>query len=193
MPIANSDRILRTRTTDYRRYKNASERLFAGNPVVAATGVVTPSDDIPDNAVTIGGAYVTIGGRYVTCNPTGFLSFLFLDGEALVLNGEFLVLPYQKVGNISYSITDTLVTLTLAEPTYGAEIWYTTDGSTPAKNGGTSALYSAPFGPLSEGVTVKAIAFSTSATQSDTLTFVYSTGVDTVPDFSAIFNQALND
>lgn len=72
--------------------------------------------------------------------------------------------------------------LTLNDATPGASIYYTTDGSTPVPNAGTTSLYS---GPIAIGVTttVKAIAamegWNNSAVASETLTLVA-----TAPTFS---------
>jgi len=76
-------------------------------------------------------------------------------------------------------------TVTLTTATDGAEIWYTTNNSVPAK-GGTAAgstKYTAPFA-ITPPVTVKAVAFKDEWTNSDTLEAVYpATGI-TVADIS---------
>jgi hypothetical protein len=48
--------------------------------------------------------------------------------------------------------------VTLASTTVGAQIWYTTDGTTPAKEGANSTEYTAPF-TIIPPVTIKAIAY----------------------------------
>jgi len=62
-------------------------------------------------------------------------------------------------------------TITLVSPTGGAEIWYTTNGSTPARNSGTR--YITPFAITALPTTVKAIAVRDGWTDSGVLEAVY--------------------
>jgi len=69
--------------------------------------------------------------------------------------------------------------------TDGAEIWYTIDGSTPAKNGNGSTLYEDPFA-ITPPVTVKAIAVKDEFDDSDVLEAVYPATPITVADISIV-------
>ncbi|MCR4966043.1 MAG: chitobiase/beta-hexosaminidase C-terminal domain-containing protein [Bacteroidales bacterium] len=81
------------------------------------------------------------------------------------------------------------VSVSMTCATTGAEIRYTTDGTTPTS---TSTLYSAPF-TVSATTTVKAVAFFGSMTPSNTATATYTfpTEVATIADFKAA-NTATN-
>ncbi|MCL2154364.1 MAG: SUMF1/EgtB/PvdO family nonheme iron enzyme, partial [Leptospirales bacterium] len=59
----------------------------------------------------------------------------------------------------------------LITTTAGAEIWYTTDGSTPSKNGANSTKYTSP---ISATKTIKAIAVKAGMTDSAILEAVYT-------------------
>jgi hypothetical protein len=63
--------------------------------------------------------------------------------------------------------------LTLTSATEGAEIWYTTDGKAPAKNGEGSTKYTGPFS-ITPPVTVKAIAIKDGMNDSGILTASYT-------------------
>jgi hypothetical protein len=62
--------------------------------------------------------------------------------------------------------------VTLADATVGASIYYTTDGSTPGANTGTSSLYSGPI-PVTASETVNAIAVDSGDTSSSVATAAY--------------------
>jgi hypothetical protein len=64
-------------------------------------------------------------------------------------------------------------TITLATTTQGAEIWYTTDNSTPAKNGSGSTKYTTPIA-ITTATTIKAIAVKDGMTDSGILTAAYT-------------------
>ena len=64
-------------------------------------------------------------------------------------------------------------TITLSTTPADAEIWYTTDGSVPAKNGAGSTKYTAAFA-ITPPVTVKAAAFKDGMNDSDVLEAVYT-------------------
>jgi hypothetical protein len=64
-------------------------------------------------------------------------------------------------------------TVTLSTATAGAEIWYTTNGSAPARNGAGSARYTAPLS-ITAAVTIKAIAAKDGMTNSGVLTASYT-------------------
>jgi hypothetical protein len=90
------------------------------------------------------------------------------------------------------------LTLQIAElfsATAGAEIWYTTDGSAPEKEGGASILYKNPI-TIFEPVTIKAVAYKTGMQFSNYLTAVYTmtqpnqvftpvTSLDTSPTYTS--------
>ncbi len=65
------------------------------------------------------------------------------------------------------------VTVSIADITPGAVIYYTTNGTTPTTS---SSVYSAPLGPLTIPVTVKAIAKAPNMDLSDVVTMNYVTG-----------------
>jgi tellurite resistance-related uncharacterized protein len=69
--------------------------------------------------------------------------------------------------------------LTLTSTTVGAEIWYTTNGNAPAKNGAGSTKYTSPFA-ITPPVTVKAIAVKDGMNDSAILEAAYSV----VPPFT---------
>jgi len=71
------------------------------------------------------------------------------------------------------------VNLTLTSTTEGAEIWYTTNGNAPAKNGAGSTKYTSPFA-ITPPVTVKAIAVKNGMNDSAILEAAYSV----VPPFT---------
>ena len=64
-------------------------------------------------------------------------------------------------------------TVALATATPDADIWYTTDDSTPAKDGASSTLYSTPI-TITAAVTIKAIAVKDDMTDSAVLTAAYT-------------------
>jgi hypothetical protein len=64
-------------------------------------------------------------------------------------------------------------TVTLSSDTADAEIWYTVNGSTPAKNGVSSTKYTSPI-TISADVTIKAIAFKDDMNDSEMLTAAYT-------------------
>jgi len=63
--------------------------------------------------------------------------------------------------------------ITLSTITEGAEIWYTTDNSTPSKNGATSTKYTDKIA-ISSPTTIKAIAVKDGMSDSSLLTAVYT-------------------
>lgn len=63
--------------------------------------------------------------------------------------------------------------ITLNTATSGAEIWYTTNGSAPAKNGAGSTKYTSSFA-ITPPVTVKAIAYKDGMTDSGILSAAYT-------------------
>jgi tellurite resistance-related uncharacterized protein len=63
--------------------------------------------------------------------------------------------------------------LTLTTATEGAEIWYTTNGNTPSKNGAGSVKYTSPFA-ITPPVTVKAIAVKDNMNDSGIMTASYT-------------------
>jgi len=63
--------------------------------------------------------------------------------------------------------------VTLATATEGAEIWYTTDGSAPAKGGKSSTRYSSPIA-ITAAVTIKAIAVKDGMNDSAVLEAAYT-------------------
>ena len=66
--------------------------------------------------------------------------------------------------------------ITLSSLTTSAEIWYTTDGSTPSVNGATSQMYAAPF-LVSSAVTLMAVAYDPNAgTYSVVSKYVFACG-----------------
>jgi len=67
-------------------------------------------------------------------------------------------------------------TVTLSSTTGGAEIWYTTNDSTPAKNGTGSTKYTTPI-PITAAVTIKAIAVKDGMNDSAVLTAAYTVTV----------------
>jgi hypothetical protein len=71
--------------------------------------------------------------------------------------------------------------LTLTTATKGAEIWYTTNGNTPAKNGEGSAKYTSPF-EITPPVTVKAIAVKDGMNDSAILEAAYSVAPAFIPN-----------
>ena len=73
--------------------------------------------------------------------------------------------------------------VTLATTTDSAEIWYTTNGSAPAKNGSGSTKYTAAF-TITPPVTVKAIAVKDGWKNSEVLEAVYGATIITVADIS---------
>jgi len=75
------------------------------------------------------------------------------------------------------------ITLTTSED--GAEIWYTTNGNAPAKNGSGSTKYTVPFA-ITPPVTVKAIAVKDGFSDSDVLEAVYGATPITVADISIV-------
>ena len=75
--------------------------------------------------------------------------------------------------------------ITLHSATDGAEIWYTINGATPAKNGAGSALYTGPFA-ITPPVTVKAAAFKDGMNDSAMLEAVYPATPITVADITII-------
>ena len=117
---------------------------------------------------------VTLTARSIVATPTASPA-----GETLVANGT---------------------AITLATGTDGADIWYTTDGSDPAKNGKTSTKYANPFA-ITPPVTVKAVAVKDDWSNSAMLVADYGSAHITVADISirapaknavpetAVFNQ----
>ena len=76
-------------------------------------------------------------------------------------------------------------TIALATATDGAEIWYTTNGSAPAKSGtGGSTKYANPFAITTLPTTVKAIAVKDEWSDSAVLTAEYGSARITVADIS---------
>jgi N-acetyl-beta-hexosaminidase len=74
-------------------------------------------------------------------------------------------------------------TVTLSTTTAGAEIWYTTNGSAPAKNGVGSTRYIGPI-PITADVTIKAIAVKDGMNDSGVMSVTYTvtaTGAVTRP------------
>ena len=71
-------------------------------------------------------------------------------------------------------------TITLASFTAGAEIWYTIDGSVPAKDGVNSTKYTNPIA-ITAAVTIKAIAVKDGMNDSAILEAVYTIAI-VVPD-----------
>ena len=69
-------------------------------------------------------------------------------------------------------------TVSLSTTTAGAEIWYSTDGSTPSKDGTGSTKYESPI-PVMSAVTIKAIAVKDGITSSGILEVSYTT---TIPE-----------
>ena len=63
--------------------------------------------------------------------------------------------------------------ITLSCATSGAEIWYTTNGSTPTKNGMGSTKYTTAI-VINSNITIKAIAFKDGMNDSQMLTAVYT-------------------
>src|SRR6202034_2711493 len=70
----------------------------------------------------------------------------------------------------SYTSTENV---TISDATVGASIYYTTDGSTPAPNSGTTTLYSTPI-YVSVSETIKAIAVDSVDTSSAVASAAYS-------------------
>jgi len=71
-------------------------------------------------------------------------------------------------------------TVTLSSSTSGVEIWYTTNGNAPAKNGSDSTKYETPIAIIT-AVTIKAIAFKDGMNDSAILEAAYTiTAVNTV-------------
>ena len=64
-------------------------------------------------------------------------------------------------------------TVELTTTTTGADIWYTTDGSTPAQSAPNSTKYTSPI-PITAAMTIKAIAVKAGMNNSEILTAVYT-------------------
>ena len=71
--------------------------------------------------------------------------------------------------------------VTLATATYGAEIWYTTNGTTPQKGGTVSNKYTTPI-TITVAVTIKAIAFKDGMNDSEELAVSYTIAGGITPD-----------
>ncbi len=81
--------------------------------------------------------------------------------------------PVATPGSTSFN---SQVSVSLATPTPGATIYYTTDGSTPDSIGGTSKVYTAGI-PIIGPATIKAIAYKAGWTKSDMMTATYTKNV----------------
>ena len=98
-----------------------------------------------------------------------------IDGEEYefyeIVQGANIALP--PVISPDGGVFTSSVLVAISSPTSGANVYYTTDGSTPSTN---STLYTGPF-TLTESTTVRAIASGGGfATSSDTLAFFTVTG-----------------
>jgi len=114
-----------------------------------------------------------------------------IDSEMLtaaytVVAANTVTMPVANPPDGSYVISGE--TVSLSAFTAGAEIWYTANGSTPAKNGAGSTRYTTPI-PITADVTIKAIAFKDGMNDSELLTAAYtvedgytSDAPDSVPD-----------
>ncbi len=106
----------------------------------------------------------------------GIVAFLAIIGVLMAAcptdaNNELPVVGLSATPEAGGVPGGTLVELTSS--TEGAEIWYTVDGSVPAKNGAGSTLYTVPF-PVNASMTVKAIAVKAGMTSSRVLELAYT-------------------
>ena len=82
----------------------------------------------------------------------------------------------------------TVQTVTISDPTMGASIYYTTDGSMPGAGTGTSMLYTGPL-TVSDSETLNAIAVDSGDTSSAVATAAYSVtlaGANATPTLSLV-------
>jgi len=198
--------------------KTTSFSITVDNPVLAAMPVATPvAEQVVSGAtVTLSSGtegaeiWYTVDGntpakngagsaRYtspitITTNVTikaiavkdGMSDSEMLTAAYTVAAASTVTMPVANPPDGSYVISGE--TVSLSAFTAGSEIWYTVDGSTPAKNGAGSARYTSPI-TITTNVTIKAIAVKDGMSGSEMLTAAYTVeygyapvAPDSVPD-----------
>ncbi|MCL2155695.1 MAG: chitobiase/beta-hexosaminidase C-terminal domain-containing protein [Leptospirales bacterium] len=102
--------------------------------------------------------------------------------DSTVLVAAYTVVPAGPVDKPTANLPEGEVgrgaSVTLSTTTSGADIWYTTDGSTPVKNGTGSMLYTSSISITINAVTtIKAIAVKTGWTDSEILVVEYAPAI----------------
>ena len=149
--------------------------VTTGTCTATGTGGASYATTVTFTPTAVGTASATLTAT--DTNKNSGVAMLSGNGTGTVAAPSFSV----AAGNYTAAQT-----VTLADATVGASIYYTTDGSTPAANAGTSTLYSAPI-TVSTSETVNAIAVDSGDTSSTVTTAAYTItlpGAAATPTFS---------
>ena len=126
----------------------------------------------------ISGAPTVAGTTDFTVRVTGHDNVYSEKTFSLTITGPPPVAT-PKIAPASGSYTDVVqVTLTCAN--HGAKIYYTVDGSAPARNSTSSIVYVKPFSLTNSTVTVNAHGFKTGLTPSDVASATYTIIMPTI-------------
>jgi hypothetical protein len=90
-----------------------------------------------------------------------------------ILTAAYTMQALKPTVDIAAGVVQQGTEITLATPTEGAEIWYTTNGNTPAKNGAGSTKYTVKI-TINETITIKAIAVKDGWSDSEIMTIAYT-------------------
>lgn len=107
-------------------------------------------------------------GKAIFRNGVNFYSNNFF--RTAPINSNTVYAPILSPSGGSYGSAQSVV---MSSYTTGADIWYTTDGSTPSAGGGTSVLYSSAVS-VTVTTTLKAIAVKSGMTDSSVTTETYT-------------------
>jgi len=147
------------------------------------TGMVVTATYVDGSTATVTG-YTTSGyNKTVLGNQTVTVTYSGKTAEFTVNvidpNKPTVATP---TANPAAGVIQKGTEITLATATEGAEIWYTTNNSAPAKNGAGSAKYAAKI-TINTTTTIKAIAVKEGCNDSEILTAAYidPTSVPAVP------------
>jgi hypothetical protein len=156
-----------------------------------AAGAVVSGATVALVTATSGAAiYYTTDGETPTTDSTLYSAAIDITGDVTIkayavkagmYNSGVLTVAYTVAAEQVVTPTATPAegevasgaTVALATTTPGAEIYYTTDGSTPDRNNGNSTLYFTPI-EITVGVTIKAYAVKADMADSEVLTAAYT-------------------
>ncbi|MCL2879423.1 MAG: discoidin domain-containing protein, partial [Treponema sp.] len=168
---------------------NGGNDVFSGNAWVSSEAK-TALDDAISGAKAVAGQLDIANGAPDISDLQAALSGLGLARQNFVnekQDGKLIAMPSIVPAALNVEAN---TQVTLRTNTTGAEIWYTTNGNVPAKNGAGSLLYSTPFAIGNAGaLTVKAIAVMSGKIDSTVLEHQFNV-IGTGQTYTVTFNSA---